>query len=314
MINKNAKIYIAGHKGMVGSSIFRKLQKEGYRNLIFKTSKELDLRNQLLVKNFIKKENPDLIVNAAAKVGGIYANNNNQYDFLMDNMLIQNNLISSAVENKIQNFIFLGSSCIYPRNSKQPIDEDQLLESQLEKTNQWYAIAKISGVKLIESIRNTYGYDYVSLMPTNLYGPNDNYDLKNSHVLPALIRKFHEAKINNSRVVLWGSGSPLREFLHVDDLSEAVFHFVENTSKHHIYNVGSGNEISIKELANLIQSIVGHKGEIFFDKNFPDGTPRKKLNSSRMNNLGWKSKIDLKDGIKSTYFLLLEKSKIFNQN
>ena len=226
-------------------------------------------------------------------------------------MLIQNNLISSAVESKIQKFIFLGSSCIYPRNSKQPINEDELLESQLEKTNQWYAIAKISGVKLIESVRNTFGYDYVSLMPTNLYGPNDNYDLKNSHVLPALLRKFHEAKFDNSEVVLWGTGLPLREFLHVDDLSEAVFHFVKNNSTHHIYNIGSGIEISIKELANLIQSIVGHSGEIYFDKNFPDGTPRKKLDSSRMNNLNWRAKIDLKEGIKTTYSLLLEKHKLF---
>jgi len=314
MIRKNSKIYVAGHKGMVGSSIVRKLQNEGYKNLIFKTSKELDLRNQQLVKKFIKKENPSLIIDAAAKVGGIHANNYYQYEFLMDNMLIQNNLISAAVENKIQKFIFLGSSCIYPRNSKQPIDENELLKSQLEKTNQWYAIAKISGVKLIESIRNVYGYDYVSLMPTNLYGPNDNYDLDNSHVLPALIRKFHEAKNKNSRVVLWGTGSPLREFLHVDDLSDAIFHFVRNTSEHNIYNIGSGHEISIKQLANLIQSIVGHSGEIHFDNKYPDGTPRKKLDSSRINKLNWKPKIDLKEGIKSTYSLLLEKPKPFDCN
>jgi len=309
MISKSSKIYVAGHRGMVGSAIVRKLQKEGYNNLIFKTSKELDLRNQSLVDKFIAKEKPDLIIDAAARVGGILANNTYQFNFLMDNMLIQNNLINAAISNLVKKFIFFGSSCIYPRNANQPINEDQLLTSPLEKTNQWYAIAKISGVKLIESIRNEFNYDYVSLMPTNLYGPNDNYDLKNSHVLPALIRKFHEAKLNNEDVILWGTGKPLREFLHVDDLADATMFFVQNKSESHLYNIGSGEELSISELAILIQKIVNHKGNILYDNNYPDGTPRKLLGSKRINDLGWKAKIDLEKGIRSTYENFLIETK-----
>jgi len=309
MISKSSKIYIAGHRGMVGSAIVRKLKKEGCHNLIFKTSKELDLRNQSLVDKFIAKEKPDLIIDAAARVGGILANNTYQFNFLMDNMLIQNNLINAAISNGVKKFIFFGSSCIYPRNANQPINEDQLLTSPLEKTNQWYAIAKISGVKLIESIRNEFNYDYVSLMPTNLYGPNDNYDLKNSHVLPALIRKFHEAKLNNEDVILWGTGKPLREFLHVDDLADATMFFVQNESKSHLYNIGSGEELSISELAILIQKIVNHKGNILYDNNYPDGTPRKLLDSKRINDLGWKAKIDLEKGIRSTYENFLIETK-----
>ena len=309
MISKSSKIYIAGHRGMVGSAIVRKLKKEGCHNLIFKTSKELDLRNQSLVDKFIAKEKPDLIIDAAARVGGILANNTYQFNFLMDNMLIQNNLINAAISNGVKKFIFFGSSCIYPRNANQPINEDQLLTSPLEKTNQWYAIAKISGVKLIESIRNEFNYDYVSLMPTNLYGPNDNYDLKNSHVLPALIRKFHEAKLNNEDVILWGTGKPLREFLHVDDLADATMFFVQNESESHLYNIGSGEELSISELAILIQKIVNHKGNILYDNNYPDGTPRKLLDSKRINDLGWKAKIDLEKGIRSTYENFLIETK-----
>jgi len=309
MISKSSKIYIAGHRGMVGSAIVRKLKKEGCHNLIFKTSKELDLRNQSLVDKFIAKEKPDLIIDAAARVGGILANNTYQFNFLMDNMLIQNNLINAAISNGVKKFIFFGSSCIYPRNANQPINEDQLLTSPLEKTNQWYAIAKISGVKLIESIRNEFNYDYVSLMPTNLYGPNDNYDLKNSHVLPALIRKFHEAKLNNEDVILWGTGKPLREFLHVDDLADATMFFVQNKSESHLYNIGSGEELSISELAILIQKIVNHKGNILYDNNYPDGTPRKLLGSKRINDLGWKAKIDLEKGIRSTYENFLIETK-----
>jgi len=313
MISKSSKIYIAGHRGMVGSAIVRKLKKEGCHNLIFKTSKELDLRNQSLVDKFIAKEKPDLIIDAAARVGGILANNTYQFNFLMDNMLIQNNLINAAISNGVKKFIFFGSSCIYPRNANQPINEDQLLTSPLEKTNQWYAIAKISGVKLIESIRNEFNYDYVSLMPTNLYGPNDNYDLKNSHVLPALIRKFHEAKLNNEDVILWGTGKPLREFLHVDDLADATMFFVQNKSESHLYNIGSGEELSISELAILIQKIVNHKGNILYDNNYPDGTPRKLLDSKRINGLGWRPKINLSVGIKNTYLDLLKKESLITK-
>jgi len=313
MISKSSKIYVAGHRGMVGSAIVRKLKKEGCHNLIFKTSKELDLRNQSLVDKFIAKEKPDLIIDAAARVGGILANNIYQFNFLMDNMLIQNNLINAAISNGVNKFIFFGSSCIYPRNANQPINEDQLLTSPLEKTNQWYAIAKISGVKLIESIRNEFNYDYVSLMPTNLYGPNDNYDLKNSHVLPALIRKFHEAKLNNEDVILWGTGKPLREFLHVDDLADATMFFVQNKSESHLYNIGSGEELSISELAILIQKIVNHKGNILYDNNYPDGTPRKLLDSKRINDLGWRPKINLSEGIKNTYYDLLKKESLLRK-
>ena len=313
MISKSSKIYIAGHRGMVGSAIVRKLKKEGCHNLIFKTSKELDLRNQSLVDQFIAEEKPDLIIDTAARVGGILANNTYQFDFLMDNMLIQNNLINTAINNGVKKFIFFGSSCIYPRNAIQPINEDQLLTSPLEKTNQWYAIAKISGVKLIESIRNEFNYDYVSLMPTNLYGPNDNYDLKNSHVLPALIRKFHEAKLNNEDVILWGTGKPLREFLHVDDLADATMFFVQNESESHLYNIGSGEELSISELAILIQKIVNHKGNILYDNNYPDGTPRKLLDSKRINDLGWRPKINLSEGIKNTYYDLLKKESLLRK-
>jgi GDP-L-fucose synthase len=302
MLSKDAKIYIAGHRGMVGSACWRALSAAGYTNLIGKTSKELDLRDQSAVEDFIKTQKPVAIIDAAARVGGILANDNYPYEFLMDNMLIQNNLIRSAHENDIEKFIFLGSSCIYPKFAPQPIKEEYLLTDELEPTNQWYAIAKISGVKLIEALRKQFNRDYVSLMPTNLYGPNDNFDLKTSHVLPAMIRKFHEAKENNhARVTLWGSGSPMREFLHVDDLGQAVLFALEHKLDEHLYNVGSGSDLTIKALAEMIQKQVGHKGEIFWDDSKPDGTPKKLMDSSRLNDEGWESTIKLSRGIQMIY-------------
>jgi len=302
MISKSDKIYIAGHRGMVGSACWRALEAKGYTNLIGKTSKELDLRDQKAVDKLIRTEKPVAIIDAAAKVGGILANDTYPYEFLMDNMLIQNNLIRSAHENDVPKFIFLGSSCIYPKFAPQPLKEEYLLTDSLEPTNEWYAIAKISGVKLIEALRKEYGRDYVSLMPTNLYGPNDNFDLKSSHVLPAMIRKFHEAKLNgNAPVELWGTGSPMREFLHVDDLSQAVLFAVENKLDEHLYNVGTGVDLTIKELAELIQSTVEHRGEIVWDSTKPDGTPRKLMDNSKIQTQGWKSQIQLSTGVETVY-------------
>jgi GDP-L-fucose synthase len=302
MISKNVKIYIAGHRGMVGSACWRILQEAGYTNLIGKTSKELDLRNQKAVDEFIKIEKPFAIIDTAARVGGILANDSYPYEFLMDNMLIQNNLIGSAHRHNVPKFIFLGSSCIYPKLAPQPLKEEYLLTGPLEPTNEWYATAKISGVKLIEALRKQYVRDYVSLMPTNLYGPGDNFDLETSHVLPAMIRKFHESKENNhAKVTLWGSGSPMREFLHVNDLASAVLFALENKLNKHLYNVGSGIDLSIKDLAEMIQNIVKHKGEIIWDKSKPDGTPRKLMDSSNMYSIGWEPKTDLKKGIFEVY-------------
>jgi GDP-L-fucose synthase len=307
MIKKSDKIYIAGHRGMVGSACWRALVAEGYTNLVGATSKKLDLRDQKAVEAFIQLEKPVAIIDAAAKVGGILANDTFPYEFLMDNMLIQNNLIRSAHENDIFKFIFLGSSCIYPKFAPQPLKEEYLLTNSLEPTNEWYAIAKISGVKLIEALRKEYGREYVSLMPTNLYGPYDNFDLQSSHVLPAMIRKFHEAKLNsNAPVELWGTGSPKREFLHVDDLSLAVLYALENPMPYHLYNVGSGTDISIKDLASTIQSIVGHRGIISWNTGRPDGTPRKLMDVSKMHSFGWKNKIELTEGIRQTYSWFLE--------
>jgi GDP-L-fucose synthase len=301
-ITLNSKIYIAGHKGMVGSACWRALEVKGYKNLLGYSSKELDLRDQRAVFEQLEKEKPDVIIDAAAKVGGILANSTYPYEFLMDNMLIQNNLIKAAHELDIPKFIFLGSSCIYPKMAPQPLKEEYLLTGPLEETNQWYAIAKISGVKLIEALRVQYGRDYVSLMPTNLYGPGDNYDLETSHVLPAILRKFHEAKENNHKdVVLWGTGTPKREFLHVDDLANIVVFGLENKFEESLYNVGSGREISIKGLAELIQEIVGHKGKIVLDKTKPDGTKRKFLSSKKIKSLGLNIQIDLEDGIRNVY-------------
>jgi len=301
-ITLDSKIYIAGHNGMVGSACWRALKAKGYKSIIGFNSKELDLRDQRAVFNMLEKEKPEAIIDAAAKVGGILANSTYSYEFLMDNMLIQNNLIKAAHELDIPKFIFLGSSCIYPKMAPQPIKEEYLLTAPLEETNQWYAIAKISGVKIIETLRGQYNRDYVSLMPTNLYGPGDNYDLKSSHVLPAMLRKFHEAKQNNhANVVLWGTGSPKREFLHVDDLANAVVYALENKLDRSLYNIGSGEEVSIKELASLIKNITGFKGEIIWDKTKPDGTPRKLLDSSIINKLGWNSRINLHNGVEIVY-------------
>lgn len=296
------KIYIAGHQGMVGSAIWRELVSAGFTELIGRSSKQLDLRNQNEVDRFFDLERPDVVIDAAARVGGILANNSFPYQFLMDNMLIQNNLISSSIKFNVHKFIFLGSSCIYPKLSPQPIKEDYLLTSSLEPTNEWYALAKITGVKACESIRKQFGRDFVSLMPTNLYGPRDNFDLNTSHVLPAMIRKFHDAKVSgNIPVSLWGSGTPLREFLHVDDLAKATIFALKNKLPDHLYNVGTGKDITIRDLAFLIQKVVGHEGEIRWDSSKPDGTPRKLLDTSKMNDLGWFPKIDLKTGIKLTY-------------
>lgn len=301
-LNKNSKIYIAGHNGMVGSACWRALSNKGYFNLIGKSSKELNLKNQSDVRRFLSIEKPNAIIDAAAKVGGILANDSNPYEFLMDNMLIQNNLISSAHELNIPKFIFLGSSCIYPKLAPQPLKEDYLLSGSLEQSNEWYAIAKISGVKLIEALRKQYKRDYVSLMPTNLYGPGDNYDLENSHVIPAMIRKFHEAKESkNKKILLWGTGSPMREFLHVDDLAQAVLFTLETKLEDYLYNVGSGKDLSIKQLAKLIKSVVGYKGEIHWDTKKLNGTPRKLMDSSKIKKRGWSSSISLENGIKKTY-------------
>ena len=304
-ITLDSKIYIAGHNGMVGSACWRALKAKGYTNIIGFSSKELDLRDQRAVFEMLKREKPGAIIDAAAKVGGILANSTYPYEFLMDNMLIQNNLIKAAHELDIPKFIFLGSSCIYPKMAPQPLKEEYLLTGPLEETNQWYAIAKISGVKLIEALREQYNRDYVSLMPTNLYGPGDNYDLQTSHVLPAMLRKFHEAKENNhADVVLWGTGTPKREFLHVDDLANAVVFALENKMEESLYNVGSGEEITIKDLAELIQAITGHKGNIFWDKSKPDGTPRKLMDSLKLKKTLRTNLITLVHGISNTYNLL----------
>jgi len=301
-MNKTLKIYIPGHNGMVGSAVWRALKSEGYTNLLGRTSKELDLRNQAAVDEFVALENPDVIIDAAARVGGILANSEFPYQFLMDNMLIQNNLIQSALQNRVKKFIFLGSSCIYPKLAKQPLKEEYLLTDSLEPTNEWYAIAKISGVKLCEAIRKQFGKDFVSLMPTNLYGPFDNFNLKTSHVLPAMIRKFHEAKIDNHvNVHLWGTGTPMREFLHVDDLAKAVVFTVGNKLPEHLYNVGTGIDLTIRQLAETIQNVVGYEGKIIWDETKPDGTPRKLLDITKMKNIGWKAEINLQKGIEDTY-------------
>ncbi len=306
-MNLNSKIYIAGHNGMVGSAIWRVLSNKGYTNLIGASSKDLDLRNQEAVRNFITTEKPEIIIDAAAKVGGILANNDFPYQFLMENMQIQNNLISTAFELGINKFIFLGSSCIYPKMAPQPLKEEYLLTGSLETTNEWYALAKITGVKSCQAIKNQFGRNYVSLMPTNLYGTHDNFDLTTSHVLPALIRKFHEGKQNNNApVTLWGSGTPLREFLFVDDLAAAVVFALENNLPDYIYNIGTGEDLTIKDLALLIQKIVGHNGKIIWDESKPDGTPRKLLDVSKMHSLGWKHQINLEDGIRKTYDWFLE--------
>ncbi|MDA7765538.1 GDP-L-fucose synthase [Flavobacteriaceae bacterium] len=310
MINKEDLIFVAGHKGMVGSAVIRELFKKDYSNILTKDRNELDLTNQILVEEFFKTAKPKIVIDAAAKVGGILSNHENPYDFLLINTQIQNNLIQSSFKNNTETFVFLGSSCIYPKFSKQPIKEEYLLTDELEPTNQWYALAKIQGVKLCEAISRQFNKNYFSLMPTNLYGPNDNFDLNSSHVIPALIRKFHEAKENDSNnVLLWGTGSPFREFLHVDDLASAIVFSLENKSEHNLLNVGSSKEISIKDLALTIKEIVGFSGEIKWDTSKPDGTPRKLMDSSKLLDLGWKPKIDLKSGLEATYNYYIDSLK-----
>ena len=304
---KDYKVYIAGHRGMVGAATLKLFKSKGYSNIVARTSSELDLRNQQAVKEFMSNERPDIIVLAAARVGGILANDQNPYPFLYDNLLIQSNVINAAHENDVSQLIFLGSSCIYPKYAPQPIKEEYLLTGSLEPTNQWYAIAKIAGIKLCEALNRQYGRNYISLMPTNLYGPGDNFDLETSHVVPAMIRKFHEATENgHTPVTLWGSGNPKREFLHVQDLAEAVLFAVENDINGEIYNVGTGKDISIRELAYLIQKITGHQGEIIWNTSKPDGTPRKLLDVSKLHAIGWKHKKALQDGLTETYRWFLQ--------
>ena len=301
-MEKNSSIYIAGHRGMVGSAIVRRLRKEGYQNFIFRTSQELDLRNQQAVTDFFDNEKPDYVFLAAAKVGGILANNTYRAEFLYDNLMIQNNVIHQSYLHGVKKLLFLGSSCIYPKLAPQPLKEEYLLTGLLEPTNEPYAIAKITGIKMCDAYRSQYGCNFISVMPTNLYGPNDNYDLSNSHVLPALLRKFHEAKTNGaSEVTVWGSGKPRREFLHADDMADACLFVIKNYNDPGIVNIGVGMDVSISELADIIKNITGFTGDIVWDTSKPDGTPQKLLDVSKLTDLGWKPKIDLLDGIRSVY-------------
>jgi GDP-L-fucose synthase len=313
-LSKDAKIYIAGHKGMVGSAIWRALTAAGYTKLIGQTSQQLDLRNQDAVNQFMEATTPDVVIVAAAKVGGILANSQFQYQFLLENLQIQNNIIDAAHRNNAKKLIFLGSSCIYPKLAQQPLTEDSLLTGPLEPTNEGYAIAKIAGVKLCQHIKNQYNKDFVSLMPTNLYGSNDNFDLKSSHVLPAMIRKFHDAKLdNNAPVTLWGSGTPMREFLFVDDLAQAVLFAMQNQLPDHLYNVGTGTDITIKQLATTIQKAIGHTGPIIWDSTKPDGTPRKLMDVSKLKQAGWQYMTNLEQGIAKTYQWFLDNPSTYKQ-
>lgn len=301
-MEKESKIYIAGHRGMVGSALIRKLKNEGYTNLMVRASKELDLRDTVAVQSLFEREKPEYVFLAAAKVGGIVANNTYKADFIYDNLMIQNNVIHQSYVHKVKKLMFLGSSCIYPKLAPQPLKEEYLLTGLLEPTNEPYAIAKIAGIKMCDAYRDQYGCNFISVMPTNLYGPNDNYDLANSHVLPALLRKFHEAKEKGQKeVTVWGSGTPKREFLHVDDLAEACCFLMENYNEAGLMNIGTGEDISINELAYLIKTIVGYKGKINFDTSKPDGTIRKLMDVSKLYAYGWKAKIQLQDGIKQVY-------------
>ena len=301
-MEKNAKVYVAGHRGMVGSAIYRKLQKEGFTNLVTRTSDELDLRNQQAVAAFFLTEKPDYVFLAAAKVGGIMANNIYRADFLYENLSIQNNVIHQSYVNGVKKLMFLGSSCIYPKLAPQPLKEEYLLTGLLEETNEPYAIAKIAGIKMCDAYRAQFGCDFISAMPTNLYGYNDNYHPQNSHVLPALIRKFDEAKRNgDASVTIWGSGTPMREFLFADDLAAACFFLMQHYSEPHLINVGTGEDLTIKDLALLIQKVVGFEGELQFDTSKPDGTPRKLMDVSKLHALGWKHQIELEEGLKLAY-------------
>lgn len=301
-MEKSSKIYIAGHRGMVGSAIIRRLQKDGFTNIVTRTSKELNLIDQQAVADFFATEKPDFVFLAAAKVGGIVANNTYRAEFIYDNIMIQSNIIHSSYLNNVKKLLFLGSSCIYPKMAPQPLKEDYLLTGILESTNEPYAIAKIAGIKMCDAYRSQYGCNFIAVMPTNLYGPNDNYDLNNSHVLPALIRKFHTAKAQKlSSVEIWGTGTPMREFLHVDDLADACFTLMQNYNEPGLINIGVGEDISIKDLALLVQKIVNYEGELKFDTTKPDGTPRKLMDVSKLHSFGWKHKIDLEEGITSVY-------------
>ncbi len=307
-MEKIAKIYVAGHKGMVGSAIYRKLLKEGYENIVTRGSKELDLRDQVQVTDFFEKEKPEYVFLAAAKVGGIIANNTYRADFLFENLEIQNNVIHSAYKYGVKKLMFLGSSCIYPKLAPQPLKESYLLTGTLEPTNEPYAIAKIAGIKMCEAYRTQYRCDFISVMPTNLYGINDNYHPQNSHVLPALIRRFHEAKLNQTpSVEIWGTGSPLREFMFSDDLADACFFLMQNYSEAEFINIGTGHDLSIKELAELVKRIIGYEGKIKYDTSKPDGTPRKLMDVSKLHALGWKHKIELPEGIELAYEDFLKK-------
>jgi GDP-L-fucose synthase len=305
-MEKDAKIYVAGHRGMVGSAIIRCLRENGYHNIVIRTSSELDLRRQQAVEYFFDEERPEYVFLAAAKVGGILANDTYRATFLYDNLMIQNNVIHSAWKSGVKKLLFLGSSCIYPKLAPQPLKEDYLLTGELEPTNEPYAIAKIAGIKMCDAYRSQYGFNAISAMPTNLYGPNDNDDLQNSHVIPALMRKFHEAKISGApEVLVWGSGQPLREFLHVDDLAEACLHLMLHYNDSGFVNVGAGQDITIRDLAIRLKEIVGFSGELVFDTTKPDGTPRKLMDVSKIHRLGWHHRIGLKDGLRTVYEGLL---------
>lgn len=301
-MNKDAKIYIAGHRGLVGSAIHRKLMKDGYTNLVVRTSKELDLRDKGQVDSFFKEEKPEFVFVAAAKVGGIVANNEFPADFIRDNLMIQTNVIDASYRNQVEKLLFLGSTCIYPKLAPQPLKEEYLLTGPLEPTNDAYALAKIAGIKMCQSYNKQYGTNYISAMPTNLYGENDNFDLQSSHVMPALIRKFHEAKLSNqSSVEVWGTGTPKREFLYSDDLADACVYLMNHYNEDDIINIGVGEDVSIKELAETVQRVVGFEGELKFDTTKPDGTPRKLVDTTKINQLGWTAKVELEDGIRKAY-------------
>ncbi|EOR28259.1 GDP-fucose synthetase [Clostridium sartagoforme AAU1] len=301
-MNKDSKIYVAGHRGLVGSAIVRSLQSKGFTNIIFRTHKELDLTNQNEVRKFFEEEKPEYVFLAAAKVGGINANNIYPAEFIYENLMIQNNVIKAAHDFKIKKLLFLGSTCIYPKMAPQPIKEEYLLTGLLEETNEAYAVAKIAGLEMCKFFKRQYGDNFISCMPTNLYGPNDNFDLKNSHVLPALIRKFHEAKVNNSKVVeVWGTGTPLREFLYVDDMADACVFLMENYNGEQHINIGTGEEVSIRQLAETIKKVIGFEGDLVFNTEMPDGTPRKLTTVDKLNRLGWKHKVSLNSGIKLAY-------------
>lgn len=309
-MNKDSKIYVAGHRGLVGSAIVRNLEAKGYTNIVYRTHKELDLTNQADVQAFFKEEQPEYVILAAAKVGGIHANNTYPADFIYDNLMIQNNVIKAAHDYKVKKLLFLGSTCIYPKMAPQPIREEYLLTGALEETNEAYAVAKIAGLEMCKFFKRQYGDNFISCMPTNLYGPNDNFDLQSSHVLPALIRKFHEAKVNGRDTVeVWGTGTPLREFIYVDDMADACVFLMENYDGEQHVNIGTGEEVSIRELAETVKEVVGFEGELVFNTDMPDGTPRKLTTVDKLHGLGWKHKTSLNEGIKLAYEWFLENYK-----